>query len=117
MEVRNGIFQGDALSPTLFVLSVAPISYALDKRVRPVRSASDWQAGYGFEMGHHFYMDDLKLYARNSEDLDRQVQIVSEVSEAIGLQLNLSKCTKLHYAPHDRTAEATTVAGSLEVLK
>ncbi len=122
VNVLNGIFQGDALSPTLFVLCMAPISYALDKGVEPCRSASGWSSGYGFAIGHQFYMDDLKLYARSAAELDRQIQIVSEVSEAIGLRLNLSKCAKVHYSPHggevsNASNEETTVdASSIPLL-
>lgn len=99
MAVLNGIFQGDALSPNLFVLCVAPISYALTKGVAPCRSAAGRLAGHDFEISNQFYVDDLKLYARTPAQLHEQLRIVEEVSQAMGLHLNAGKCAEAHYDP------------------
>lgn len=102
MPILNGIFQGDAFSPNLFVLCVAPISYALNKGVKPYHSSAGKATGHSFELSHQFYMDDLKLYAGNPEDLRSQLNIVSRVSNAIGLHLNVGKCASAHYDPHQQ---------------
>ncbi|KHN84010.1 Retrovirus-related Pol polyprotein from type-1 retrotransposable element R2 [Toxocara canis] len=106
MPVLNGIFQGDALSPTLFVLCVAPISYALARGVQPYQSSAGKLTGHSFELGHQFYMDDLKLYASNPVDLKTQLDIVSTVSEAMGIRLNVGKCASAHYDPHCKWTDA-----------
>ena len=56
VNIRRGIFQGDSLSPLLFVLSLIPLTLVLRKV----------KAGYGLGDGnrvinHLLFMDDLKV--------------------------------------------------------
>ena len=58
--INRGIFQGDSLSPLLFVMCLAPLSDIL----------TDTQKGYHISnsatvINHLVYMDDLKLYGRS----------------------------------------------------
>ena len=58
LQIKCGIFIGNSLSPLLFCISLIPLSIQLNS------------AGYGYQiMGKSinrlFYMDDLKLFARN----------------------------------------------------
>ena len=81
----RGIYQGDALSPLLFVLALNPISCIINSSHR----------GYEFEgikLTHLFYMDDLKLYARNKDELAKMIQSVSGFSLDICMEFGLSKC-------------------------
>ncbi|MGL5043220.1 MAG: RNA-directed DNA polymerase [Culicoidibacterales bacterium] len=100
IKLKNGIFQGDSLSPTLFCLSIAPLSYAINNSIHTVKSASGWSAGYGFKIEHQFYMDDLKLYSRTIEDQAKQINTVIHCSKTIGLELNFKKCAQFIYLPH-----------------
>jgi hypothetical protein len=65
LPIRRGIFQGDSLSPFWFFL-------ALNQLSRMLRSSGD---GYivnrrpNVSISHQFYMDDLKLYARSTDQL------------------------------------------------
>ena len=57
VKINCGIFQGDSLSPILFIISLIPLSHLLN-----------WNK-YGFKMdneiiNHLFYMDDLKLRSK-----------------------------------------------------
>lgn len=99
LRVLNGIFQGDSLSPTLFILAIAPVSYALETTVTPCRSVSGWKAGLGFELSHQFYVDDLKLYARYPAQLTNMLRTVTTISEVLGLRLNKDKCAQAHFNP------------------
>ena len=56
VNIRRGIFQGDSLSPILFVMALIPWSTVLNKT----------KVGYGLvnnrgKINHLLYMDDLKL--------------------------------------------------------
>ena len=90
VRIRRGIFQGDSLSPLLFVLTLIPLSMVLRKV----------KAGYnlGKENGtinHLLYMDDLKVYGKNEKEVDTLVNTVRLVSEDIGMQFGISKCAML----------------------
>ena len=56
ISIKNGIFQGDSLSPLLFCLALAPLSNLLN-------NTNMGYTVYEERLNHLFYMDDLKLYA------------------------------------------------------
>ena len=62
--IKRGIFQGDSLSPFLFVACLIPLTYVLRR----------YAAGYDFssngsKINHLLFTDDLKLYAKNKQML------------------------------------------------
>ena len=116
IRITNGIFQGDSLSPLLFGLSVAPISFALNRYAPLMKSSCGSTVGRGFQIGHQFYMDDLKLYARKAEDLQRQLRVLEELSRAIGLNINVSKCAQVHYNPRNSGGDETMAGDSIPLL-
>ena len=68
--IKRGIFQGDSLSPLLFVACLIPLTYVLRRCA--------W-IGYEFssngsKINHLLFMDDLKLYAKNEQSLESLVQ-------------------------------------------
>ena len=87
VSIKRGIFQGDALSPLLFVIALIPLTSVL----RNVK------AGYSFvsskeKINHLLFMDDLKLYAKSEKDLESLIQTVRIFSEDIGMEFGLDKC-------------------------
>ena len=73
LQFRRGLFQGDSLSPLLFCLSIAPISHAL-------RETSRFSVPYlDSPVTHLFFMDDLKVYAKNSDILGDTLRVVDRV--------------------------------------
>ena len=63
VETKQGIFQGDSLSPLLFVLALIPLSFIL----RKAKAAYKFSKSKG-KINHLLFMDDLKLYRRMRKD-------------------------------------------------
>ena len=88
--IRRGIFQGDSLSPLLFVLALMPLSMILRKVNAGYEMKKD-----GCKINHLLFMDDLKLFARNEAEIDSLVQTVRIFSDANGMQFGLEKCASM----------------------
>ena len=78
MKIRCGIFQGDSLSPLLFVMVMIPLilvvrqakaSYELKKEDKKINDS--------------LFLDDLKLFAANKDQIDNLVNTVRIFSEDI----------------------------------
>ena len=89
VPIKSGFFQGDALSPLLFVIALIPLTHIL-------RTANP---GYEFRTGetinHLPFMDDLKLYSKSEKALDSLIQTVRIFSKDIGMQIGIDKCAML----------------------
>lgn len=90
VPIRRGIFQGDSLSPLLFIMAMAPISTVLNRMKK----------GYEMERGekqisHLLYMDDFKLYAKTVQGIESMVNTLKTVSEDIGMEFGLDKCARV----------------------
>lgn len=90
LEYRRGLFQGDSLSPLLFCLSIAPLSHELRKHSGFRSSVLE------DNITHTMFMDDLKLYASGKTSLEQMLTLVDRVSQAVGMQLGLTKCAVAH---------------------
>ena len=69
VDIKKGIFQGHSLSPLLLVIIMIPLPLIL----------RDTGAGYqlnkeGCKINQLLFMDDLKLYGKNSSQIDSLVQ-------------------------------------------
>jgi hypothetical protein len=87
VEIKRGIFQGDSLSPLLFVVAMIPLTLLLRRE----------KLGYQFGeekklINHLLFMDDLKLYARDKEDLGKLLEVVRVFSRDIRMEFGLDKC-------------------------
>ena len=98
MQIRRGIFQGDSLSPLLFSMALNPLNKELNR------------TGYGYWMitghgetakrqliSHLLYMDNLKLYGRNSDQLNGLLHTVCTFSDDIHVKFGLDKCAVAHF--------------------
>ena len=87
VEIRRGLFQGDSLSPLLFVLCVVPLTLVL----REVKAGYKMKEMNG-KINHLLYIDDLKLYGKNNDQIDSLVRTVNLVSKDIGMEFGIKKC-------------------------
>ena len=65
VKIQSGIFQGDALSPLLFMIVMMPLNYILRK----------YTAGYTLsksleKINDLMCIDDIKLFAKNEKELE-----------------------------------------------
>ena len=89
-KIQSGIFQGDTLSPLLFIIAMMPLNHILRKCT----------AGYKFsrsleKVNHFMYMDDIKLFAKNEKELETLIHTVRIYSRDIGMEFGIEKCAML----------------------
>ena len=87
VNINRGIFQGDCLSPLLFVKTLIPLTLVLRQM----------KQGYSFQkakskLNHLLFMDDLKLYGSNQKEVDSLVRTVKIVTKDISMKLRIDKC-------------------------
>ena len=90
INIKRGIFQGDSLSSLLFCISLIPLSLELN------------HSGYANKIGteritHLLYIYDLKLCAKDYNELEGPLRTVKRFSDDIGIEFGLSKCAKANF--------------------
>ena len=68
VKIRRGIFQGDSLSPLLFVLVMIPLTLIL----RQTKAYYEVKTG-GKKNNHLLLMEDLKLFVKNEDQIESLV--------------------------------------------
>ena len=86
VDVNRGIFQGDSLSPLIFIIYMIPLSI-----LRKAKASYEW-GRKEFILNHLFFMDDLKLFGKSDDQIDSLVQILFTFSEDSGMEFGLKKC-------------------------
>ena len=80
LSIKREIFQGDSLSPLLFVIAMLPLGSVLNES----------SAGYQLikeegKITHLLFMDDLKLYGMNEKEINSVLHTVQVFSSDIGM--------------------------------
>ena len=112
ININSGIYQGDSLSPILFCVTLIPLSKLLNN------------TGYCNKprntINHLFYMDELKLFAKNDQQLQGLLSIVKQFSDDIRMEFGLDKCAKATFfrgkllKAKNITLNTTTIIKDLE---
>ena len=92
--IRRGIFQGDTLSPLLFVVAMIPLSILLNKEAKGYKFGGE-VGKKGKKINHLLFMDDLKLYGGSREEVEGLVGVVKKFSDDIGMEFGIDKCATL----------------------
>ena len=90
VNIKRGIFQGDSLSPLLFVIIMLPRTLILCKMSAGYKMCKEMKV-----INHLLFMDDLKLYAASKDQLDFVIQSVRIFSQDIRMSFGLDKCAVL----------------------
>jgi len=90
VNIQRGIFQGDSLSPLLFIIAIIPLTCML----RQCDTGHQLGDGHG-KISHLLFLDDLKLYGRNDQEIESLVHTVRIFSEDIGMQFGIAKCATI----------------------
>ena len=83
-KIQRGIFQGDALSPLLFVIAMMPLNHILRKCTAGYKLSRSQEKG-----NHLIYMDDIKLFAKNEKDLETLIHTIRIYSQDIGMECGI----------------------------
>ena len=86
---KRGLFQGDSLSPLQFCLAISPVSVML-------REGQGHQSPHLRKVMHLFFMDDLKVYKEDSEEMESTLTLVDSASQAVGMEFGALKCRVAH---------------------
>ena len=77
-DVNRGIFQGDSLSPMIFVICMIPLSL-LSRKVK-----ASYECGKKeFRLNHLLFMHDLKLFEKRNDQIDSLVQCLHLVKISV----------------------------------
>ena len=88
IRIKRGIFEGDSLSPLLFSMSLNPLSIELNE------TKYGYQLDKQTKINHLFYVDDLKLYGTNDNQLAGLINTVKHISVDTKMEFGLDKCAK-----------------------
>ena len=83
--IKRGIFQGDTLSPLLFIIAINPLSLLLN------RKCSGYTLG-DLNFTHSLYMDDLKGYCSSFENIRKMILLIESFTHDIGMSFGIGKC-------------------------
>ena len=89
-KIQRGIFQGDALSPLLFIIVMMPLNHIHRKCTAEYKLTKLQE-----KINHLMYMDNIKVFAKNEIELETQIHTVRIYSQDIGIEFGIEKCTIL----------------------
>ena len=89
-KIQRGIFQGDAVSPLLFIIDMMPLNHILRKCTAGYKLSRSQE-----KINHLMYIDDIKLFAKIEKVLKTLIHRVRKYSQDIGMEFGIEKCAIL----------------------
>ena len=89
-KTQRGIFQGDALSPLLFIIAMMPLNYILRKCTAGYKLSGSQE-----KISHLMYMDDIKLFAKDEKEIETLIYAVRIYNQDIGMEFSIEKWAML----------------------
>ena len=89
-KIQRGIFQGDVLSPLLFIIAMMSLNHILRKCTAGYKLSRSQE-----KINHLMYMDDIKLFAKNEKEQETLIHAVRIYSQDIGMEFVIEKCAML----------------------
>ena len=89
-KIQRGIFQGDALSPLLFIIAMMPLNNILRKYAAGHKLSISQE-----KINHLMYMDAIQLFAKNEKELETLIHAVRIYSRDKGIEFGIEKCAML----------------------
>ena len=101
--INRGIFQEDSFSPLFFCIALFSLPKILNESNR------------GYHLLHQvitqlFYMGDLKLFAKNDNNLEDLLTIVKDFSDGIGMEFGLDECAKASFISGNLLRQVTSIS-------
>ena len=91
VNIRRGLFQGDSLSPLIFITALIPLTILLRKTGLGYHTSKTARA-----ISHLLFMDDLKLYGKSTKETESLLNTVRIFSQDIAMEFGLDKCATLY---------------------
>ena len=83
-----------ALSPLLFIITMKPLNPILRKCTAGYKLRSQKK------IKHLMYIDDIKIFAKNKQELETRIHTVRIYSQNIGMEFGIEKCARLVLYTH-----------------
>ena len=93
IDYLSGILQGDCMSLIIFILYLNPLLFLLKKLPGYKPGPSGRRNS---EISHLFFVDDLKTYANDIMGAKAQLDLITTLTDDIGMELGNDKCAYIY---------------------
>ena len=85
-KTQRGIFQGDALSSSLFIIAMMPLNRIFRKCTAGYKLSRSQE-----KINDLLYMGDIKLFGKSEKELESLINAVRIYSQDIGMEFGIEK--------------------------